>query len=75
MKVELEFIDEEEFVEFIRAYNNALVDYDDIMSALSFGCGVSSKWYKISEKQMADRVILLKDKYFELLDKENELKE
>ena len=77
MKVELEFLDKEEFTEFVSAYNNALIAYKDIINAINLGCQVSSKWDKLAEskteEELKHRLFLLQHQYNELCWKEQEI--
>ena len=73
MKIELEFKDLKEFSNFISGLNNAIIAYDDVKGAIDFACEVSPKWDNVPVEKMRERLKLLRDKYFELLDIEKEI--
>ena len=73
MKIELEFKDNKEFSEFVSAFNNAIIAYDDVRFSKMLGCDTSPKWDDLSEEKMLERRILLLDKYFDFLNKEIEI--
>ena len=73
MKIELEFKNDKEFSEFISAFNNAIIAYDDVRFAKMLGCDISPKWDDLTEEKMMERRSLLLDKYYDLLDKEIEI--
>ena len=67
MEIKLNFENKEELKEFISAFNNALISYNDVRMSKFFGCETSSKWDKLPIETMEQRVKLLNNKYFELL--------
>lgn len=55
-KVEISFWTEEEFIAFVKSFNNAIIAYKDILNAIRFGCELSSKWIPLEEKEIQDFV-------------------
>ena len=44
MKIELDFKNQEEFIEFVKSFNNAVIAYNDIVCGMILGAQVSPKW-------------------------------
>lgn len=67
MKIELEFKDQEEFIEFVKSFNNAVIAYNDIVYGMILGAQVSPKWEPLLDTYGEDglryRLNLLKEQY------------
>ena len=77
MKIELEFLDNEEFTEFMCGFNNAIIAYKDIINSIILGTEVPTKWYPLAEKkteeELRHRLFVLQNQYNELCWKEEEI--
>ena len=77
MKIELEFENQEEFIEFVKSFNNAVIAYNDIVCAIILGAQVSPKWEPlldiVGENGLRHRVDLLKKQYNTLYEVEKSL--
>lgn len=75
--VEISFHNEEEFIAFMKTFNNAIISYRDIINAIRFGCNLpSAKWEVLEKKEMEDLdhdFFLMVDAYKELHEKEKEI--
>ena len=67
MKIELEFKNQEEFIEFVKSFNNAVIAYNDIVCGMILGAQVSPKWEPLLDAYGEDglryRLNLLKEQY------------
>lgn len=67
MKIELEFKNQEEFIEFAKSFNNAVIAYNDIVCGMILGAQVSPKWEPLLDTYGEDglryRVKVLKEQY------------
>ena len=67
MKIELEFENQEEFIKFVKSFNNSIIAYNDIVCGLILGAQVSPKWEPLldtyGEDGLRHRVKLLIEQY------------
>ena len=77
MKIELDFKNQEEFIEFVKSFNNAVIAYNDIVCGMILGAQVSPKWEPlldiVGENGLRYRVDLLKKQYNTLYEVEKSL--
>ena len=77
MKIELDFKNQEEFIEFVKSFNNAVIAYNDIVCGMILGAQVSPKWEPlldiIGEDGLRHRINLLKKQYNTLYEVEKSL--
>ena len=77
MKIELEFKNQEEFIEFVKSFNNAVIAYNDIVCGMILGAQVSPKWEPLldtyGEDGLRHRVKLLIKQYEALHEVEKSL--
>ena len=77
MKIELDFKNQEEFIEFVKSFNNAVIAYNDIICGMILGAQVSPKWDPlldiVGEDGLRHRVDLLKKQYNTLYEVEKSL--
>ena len=77
MKIELDFKNQEEFIEFVKSFNNAVIAYNDIVCGMILGAQVSPKWEPlldiVGENGLRHRVDLLKKQYNTLYEVEKSL--
>ena len=77
MKIELEFENQEEFIKFVKSFNNSIIAYNDIVCAMILGAQVSPKWEPlldtVGETELRHRVDLLKKQYNTLYEVEKSL--
>ena len=74
--VEISFWTEEEFIAFMKTFNNAIIAYRDILNTIRFGCELPLKWKPLEQKEMEDLdhdFFLLVNTYKELHQKEEEI--
>lgn len=67
MKIELEFENQEEFIKFVKSFNNSIIAYNDIVCGMILGAQVSSKWEPlldtVGETELRHRISLLIKQY------------
>lgn len=67
MKIELEFENQKEFIEFVKSFNNAVIAYNDIVCGMILGAQVSPKWEPLmdtlGEDGLRHRMKLLTKQY------------
>lgn len=73
MKIELDFKNQEEFIEFVSAFNNAMIAYYDIVYSIDFDCEISPKWDGLVPEKGKARLNLLTKQYKKLIKKEEEI--